>query len=255
MAVSTDGAAWALLNASPEVLAQIARTPELQPLAGARNSPIQAVVLTNGDIDHVAGLLSMREGQRFDIFALPPVLEALRANPIFSALSAAFFIEAVAGEEFTAAGLHFTLFPVPGKVPLYQESGHVEIGSQRGETAAVAVRDGAHTLLYVPGCASLTPELEERLSGADAVLFDGTLFTDDEMVRAGLGPKTGRRMGHMPISGAGGSLDMLAGLKARHKVYVHINNTNPIWISGSPEREAVEQRGIAVAHDGMEIVL
>lgn len=255
LAVSADGASWTLFNASPDILTQIARTPELQPFEDGRNSPIRAVVLTNADIDHIAGLLSLREGHRFEIFALPPVLAAIRANPVFSALSAAAFIEAVPDEAFTVTELSCTLFPVPGKVPLYQEGARVDVGSQKGETAGIAVGDGAHTLLYVPGCAHLTPPLEARLAAADAVLFDGTLFTDDEMVRAGLGAKTGRRMGHMPISGEGGSLDFLAGLKAAQKIYVHINNTNPIWISGSPERRAVEDRGVAVGYDGMEIVL
>ena len=106
----------------------------------------------------------------------------------------------------------------------------------------------------MPGAAAVTPALRERLSRADAVLFDGTLFTDDEMIRAGLGDKTGRRMGHMPVDGPDGSIAALQGLSAR-RIFVHINNTNPILIEGSPERETVERAGFAVAADGLEIGL
>jgi pyrroloquinoline quinone biosynthesis protein B len=222
-----------------------------------RHSPIEAVVLTNGDVDHVAGLLSLRERQPFRLIALPPVLAALTENPIFEVLAGEVVerVEARPGVALAAAGLDIELFPVPGKAPLYREGADPVIGAETGETVGVMVRSGSGrgTLAYVPGCADLTPALLERLAQADALLFDGTLYTDDEMIAAGVGRKTGRRMGHMPIAGPGGSLERLRGLPARKKVYIHINNTNPVLVEGSAERRAVEAAGFEVAFDGLEI--
>jgi pyrroloquinoline quinone biosynthesis protein B len=153
-----------------------------------------------------------------------------------------------------AAGLTAELFTVPGKVPLYLERGEPEVGAESGATVGVEIAADGARLAYVPGAAAMTPALRARLERADAVLFDGTLFTDDEMIRSGTGPKTGRRMGHMPIDGAGGSLAALAGLPGR-RIYIHINNTNPIHVAGSPERRTAEAAGWEIAADGMEIVL
>jgi pyrroloquinoline quinone biosynthesis protein B len=153
-----------------------------------------------------------------------------------------------------APGISVELLAVPGKAPLFLETDDPAIGIESGETAGVMIRVGATTLAYVPGCAELTPALLGELREADVLLFDGTLFTDDEMIAAGVGSKTGRRMGHIPISGRHGSLEALGTLKAR-KVYVHVNNTNPILVEGSPERKVVESKGIEIAHDGMEILL
>ena len=220
-----------------------------------RHSPIAAVVLTNGDVDHVAGLLSLRERQGFRLVALPPVLAALQENPIFSVLAEGVVerVEARPGEPLGIGGLEFELFPVPGKAPLYREGADPVIGAESGETIGVMVRGGQGTLVYVPGCADLTPGLLERLGQADALFFDGTLYTDDEMIAAGVGQKTGRRMGHVPISGPDGSLERLKDLPARKKVYIHVNNTNPILVEGSAERMAVEAAGFAIAFDGLEI--
>lgn len=255
VAVSRDGKSWTLLNASPDVGTQIAATAPLWPSGKIRHSPIASVVLTNADIDHIAGLLSLRERQAFELIALPEVHTALARNPIFDIISAR-PVQAVPGEPLqTQDGLTIELFPVPGKAPLYLEGDDPKIGSEAGETAGVLVRDGNRALAYVPGCAELTPRVLARFEGADAILFDGTLFTDDEMIAAGVGEKTGLRMGHVPITGAGGSLETLARLNAGRKIYVHINNTNPVLIDGSPERLEVEHAGLEVAYDGMEIVL
>jgi pyrroloquinoline quinone biosynthesis protein B len=212
------------------------------------------VVLTNGDVDHVAGLLTLRERHAFTLFALAPVHALLAQNPIFGVLDPARVrrVEVAPGARFAAAGLELELFPVPGKAPLYAEEAEPEIGGETGETAGVFVHGAG--LAYVPGCAALTPPLLDRLHGAPVVLFDGTLYADDEMIRAGLGEKTGRRMGHIPIAGPGGSFAALAPLPGR-KIYVHLNNTNPLLIEGSPERLRVEAAGFEVAHDGMEIAL
>lgn len=258
VAVSGNAADWTLFNASPDLGAQIRATAPLWPQRGLRHSPIGAVVLTNGDIDHVAGLLTLREGQALRVFGLAPVHAALAANPMFAALNPAMVsrITVAPDERFAPTpGLSVSLVPVPGKVPLYLEGDAPAVGETDGSTAAAFVQSDRGTLAYVPGCASLPGDLIGRLRSADAVLFDGTLFTDDEMIAAGVGQKTGRRMGHMPITGPGGSLEKLRELPARAKAYVHINNTNPILIVGSPERRAVEEAGVGVSFDGMELEL
>jgi pyrroloquinoline quinone biosynthesis protein B len=255
LAVSADGRAWILLNASPDLGAQMRATPALWPETGElRHSPIAAVVLTSADIDQIAGLLNLREGHAFDLVALEPVQAVLAANPVFGVLAGARRVIAQPGQPVRLGGLEIELFPVSGKAPLYEEGDDSRLGSEAGEVCGVLVRSDGRTLAYVPGCAEITPDLRERLVAADAVLFDGTLYTDDEMIRMGAGVKTGRRMGHVPVSGEGGSLSFLSGLPGR-KIYVHINNTNPILIEGSGEHRAVRDAGVEIGWDGMEIVL
>lgn len=230
--------------------------PALWPAEGElRHSPIAAVVLTSADIDQITGLLNLREGHAFDLVALDPVHAVLAANPVFGVLAGARRVVAAAGQPVRLpGGLEVELFVVPGKAPLYEEGDDPRLGSEAGEVCGVLVRSGGRVLAYVPGCAEITPALRERLAAADAVLFDGTLYTDDEMIRLGAGVKTGRRMGHVPVSGEGGSLSFLSGLPGR-AIYVHINNTNPILIHGSGEHRAVRDAGVEIGWDGMEIVL
>ncbi|MGF1552196.1 MAG: pyrroloquinoline quinone biosynthesis protein PqqB [Paracoccaceae bacterium] len=249
----------ALINASPDLRAQIMARPALQPRDpdrfGLRDSPIASVLLTNGDIDHVAGLLTLREGQAFRLLATPGIHDVLRANPIFEALSAVVTREAVGlGEPFALLdGVEARLFAVPGKVPLYLEGETVETDLQGEQTVGVEIRAGGKRIAYVPGCARMTGRLAERLSGADVVLFDGTVFEDDEMRRAGVGTKTGRRMGHMAMNGADGSLAAFRDIDVGRRIFVHMNNTNPVWDPGSEARATVEAAGWEIAHDGMEI--
>ena len=257
LAVTGDGATWTLFNASPDLGQQIRATPNLWP-KGARHSPIGAVVLTSAEVDHAAGLLSLRERHPFRLIALEPVHAALDANPMFQALDRTVVERVIAqpGQAFTAtAGVSAALVVVPGKAPLYAEGESPVVGVEEGDTAGAHVTVGATQLAYVPGCAALRPSLFEKLAETDVLFFDGTLFRDDEMIRVRAGAKTGRRMGHIPIMGPGGSLEVLKALPARRKIYVHINNTNPILIEGSPERETVERAGFAVAADGLEIGL
>ncbi|MDQ4059879.1 MAG: pyrroloquinoline quinone biosynthesis protein PqqB [Pseudomonadota bacterium] len=258
VAVSADGDSWALVNCAPDVLAQIKATPALRPRTGLRHSPIGAVLLTNGDIDHVAGLLSLREGHSFSLHATPEIHAVLRQNSIFDVLSEtaverrnARFGEAI----HLAPGLEAEIFPVPGKTALYLEKGEVEIGGEGEATVGVELRANGASLVYVPGCARLSEALRQRLRGAALVLFDGTVWRDEEMIAAGVGTKTGRRMGHMPISGPEGSIAAFADLGIGRKIFVHINNTNPILVEGSAERREAEAAGWEVAHDGMEIAL
>jgi len=257
LAVSADGEAWTILNASPDLRAQVEATPALQPRRGVRDSPIAAVVLTGAEVDQVAGLLTLRERQDLTVLATAETLAALAANPIFGVLAASVVTRKVVARDQPFAlpgGLTAELFAVPGKVALYLEGDDPALATETGANVGVEVACGERRLIYVPGAAAVTAGLRERLARADVVLFDGTLFVDDEMIATGTGAKTGRRMGHMPVEGADGTLAALAGLTAR-RILTHINNTNPILVEGSPERRKVEAAGFEIAEDGMEIML
>jgi pyrroloquinoline quinone biosynthesis protein B len=256
VAVSADEKSWLLIGASPDLRQQVLATPALAPRGGNRHSPIAGVALLSADVDGIAGLLALREGHRFDLFAPPPILDVLAANSVFQVLDPALVrrVALAPGETHRCkGGLSLTLLEMPGKVPLYLED---RAAPAPADAAAYAVRieAGGRSLVVAPACAAITADLRDRLAGADVLFFDGTLYTDDEMRQTGVGTKTGRRMGHVPITGPGGSLDFLAGLSGR-RVYLHINNTNPILLDGSPERCAVERAGIEVAYDGMEVRL
>ena len=257
LAVSADGRDWVLINASPDLRAQIQATGLLHPQHGLRGSPISAVVLTGAEVDQVAGLLTMRERSNFSVYATAETLAVIAANPIFGVLASDLVSRQMAALSQPFAlpnGLHAELFPVPGKVALYLEEDEPELSAENGINVGVEITTGDARLAYVPGAAALNEALLERLGRADVVLFDGTLFDDDEMIRGGTGTKTGQRMGHMPVEGADGTLRRLDGL-ARRRILTHINNTNPILVHGSPERQKVEAAGFEIAEDGMEIVL
>jgi pyrroloquinoline quinone biosynthesis protein B len=255
LAVTADGTSWAVLNASPNIRQQLERTPSLHP-TGLREVPLVSVLVTNGDIDHVAGLLTLREMQPFTLYATAGIHEVLGANPIFDALNASVVTrETVAlGSPFMLApGLEATLFAVPGKVPLYMEGETVETDLMGEQTVGVRLEGGGTTAYYIPGCARMTDDLRARIDGGDMVFFDGTLWRDDEMVRAGLGQKTGKRMGHMSMSGPDGSIAAFVGMDIGRKIYVHMNNTNPVLRPLSAERAEAEAAGWIIAQDGMEI--
>ncbi len=257
VAVAMDDRRVVLLNASPDLRDQIAATPMLQPRGAERGSPIAAVLLTGAEIDQTAGLLMLRERQAFAIYATAETLKALAANPMFDVLAADLVTRNACriGAPFLLSdGLQAELFTVPGKVPLYLEGDDPERAAETEAHVGVDLVCDGRRLAYVPGCAALTPRLEARLARADVVLFDGTLFTDDEMIATRTGAKTGRRMGHMPIEGEGGSCAALATLRGR-RIYIHINNTNPIRIAGSSERRKVEAAGWEIAADGLKIAL
>lgn len=252
LAVALDGESWVVLNASPDLGSQIRATPALWPRR-ERHSPIGAIVLSGAEIDQVAGLLSVRERHPFDLIALAPVLDAIGANPMFEAVPARRVTATASTAMALAGGLTVELFPVPGKAPLYLEDRDPRLESEAGETAGIRISGDGRSIVYIPGCAALSDSVRAKAESADAVFFDGTLFTDDEMIRAGVGEKTGRRMGHMPMMGDGGSLSWLAGLPGTRKIYIHVNNTNPALIEGSPERLMIEAAGVEVAYDGMEV--
>ncbi len=269
-AVSAEGKVWVLFNASPDIRQQIAETPELQPEPDGplRSSPIKAVVLTNADVDHIAGLLSLRERQPLAVYATAQVLAALAANPIFNVLDPAVVPrrELPNGEfeildaEGGNTGIRIESFPVPGKVALFLEDSsrpEANYGSEKGDTIAIRLAgpSGAPPLFYVPGCVRVDMDLKQRLNGAACLLFDGTLYTNDEMISAGVGWKTGQRMGHLAMSGATGSIAALTDVAIGRRIFVHINNTNPVLDETSAEHAAVRAAGWEIAHDGMEIEL
>lgn len=255
VAFSANGSDWALLNASPDIRQQFADCPDLHP-TGLREMPLRSVLLTNGDIDHVAGLLTLREMQPFTIYATAGIHEVLDDNPMFAALNASVVTRktVMLGEPTEIApGLVATLFPVPGKVPLYLEGDVVDTELVGEQTVGVHLRADGQDTFYIPGCAKLSDDLRDRLREAALVFFDGTLWRDDEMVRAGLGSKTGKRMGHISMSGADGSIAAFAGLKVGKRVFVHMNNTNPVLRPNSAERAEAEAAGWIVGQDGMEV--
>ncbi|MGQ4274510.1 pyrroloquinoline quinone biosynthesis protein PqqB [Terrihabitans sp. B22-R8] len=258
IAVSADGENWALINASPDLRQQILQNPELRPSGDVRHSPIRSVVLTNGDVDAVAGLLTLRERQNLTLFATPASLDILAANTIFGVLDSA-LVERRSfafGSPFEAVvGVTVTAFPVPGKVPLYQEGADLVIGAETDSVVGLDIVANGRRLIFIANCAHVTDAIRTRAEGADLLMFDGTTFTDDEMPRLGLSHKTAARMGHVAMDGPEGSLAALAGIDVGRKVFIHINNSNPALVDGSPERAAVERAGWYVAHDGMRIDL
>jgi pyrroloquinoline quinone biosynthesis protein B len=266
IAVSADGVRWLLVNASPDLRQQLMQTKALWPREAPRHSPIDAVLLTSGEIDHVAGLLSLRESQAFTLWATPRILEILGENSIFGALNPDYVARKTfpLGRAFEPSGAHgalgFTVeaFPVPGKVPLFLESRNQgNLGGMPEETVGLEVtaKEGGARFHYVPGCARMTPELRARLKGSALVFFDGTLWQNDEMIKLGIGQKTGQRMGHMNISGADGTIAAFADLEVTRKVFIHVNTTNPVLDEGSPERAEITRAGWDVAEDGMRIQL
>ncbi len=268
VAVTTGDGRWLLLNASPDLRAQINASPALHPQAGTRSSPLAAVVATNADIDHVSGLLSLREAQPLAVYATPRVQRVLAGNSVFRvldptlvprremALDVPFRPQGADGRDL---GLTIEAFAVPGKVALYLEDAAAgpNFGSVAEDTVALKVteeRTGA-AFFYAPGCAALPVWLADRLRGAALVLFDGTTWTDDEMLRLGTGTKTAARMGHISMSGPEGSIAAFAGLDVARKCFIHINNTNPVLLDDSAERRQAEAAGWEITFDGMEIVL
>ena len=255
--MSVDGKEWALVNCSPDIREQISNSPHLQPQNGVRHSPIKSIVLTNGDIDHIGGLISLREGHSFTVWASKSVLQQLQSNDIFGVLNADLvkLHEIETGTEFLPLpGLKISSFDVPGKVPLYQETGTIPDVDRSGHTIGLHIEAESKRLSYVPGCGAIDSQLLSDLSSTDTLLFDGTVWKDDEMKAAGVGTKTGRRMGHIPVSGDDGSIQGLQSLGAHRRIFIHLNNTNPLLVEGSAERKQAEAIGWEVGFDGMEIM-
>lgn len=259
LAISHDDERWFILNASPDLRQQIGDTPALHPREGLRHSPIAGVVLTGGDVDVVAGLLTLRERQPFALHATHRIHAVLDANPIFEVLARDIVSRRVEALEtpFTLDGpLTARFFAVPGKVPLYLEvDGEPPPIVVDDTTVGLEITEGDKCMIFIPGCAAMTEDLRARIEGADIVFFDGTLWRDDEMIAAGIGQKSGKRMGHMSLSGPEGTIAAFAPIEAGRKVLIHMNNSNPVLLADSPERAEVEAAGWTVGQDGMEFIL
>jgi pyrroloquinoline quinone biosynthesis protein B len=268
IALSSDGEHWFLINASPDLRQQLIATPQLHPKGlRLRHSPIAGVILTNSEVDAVAGLLSMREGSPFTIYAHPRVLAILKANSIFNVLSETnvkrqpiVLDEAFEPElpDGSPSGIEIVPFAVPGKGAWYLEGkAHPAGDGVAGDTLGLRVGDkasGKH-LYFLAACAEATPELKGRLAGASLIFFDGTVWRDDELIAAGLGAKTGQAMGHIAMSGDNGAIAALADLGIDRKIFLHINNSNPALLRDSAERKTAEGAGWQIPADGMEITL
>jgi len=214
--------------------------------------------VTNGDIDHIAGLLTLRESQCFTLFSTGEIAELLHRNRIFDALNR----DQVARRPVLlkqafelVPNLVAELYPVPGKVPLFMEEGELETDLQGEQTVGVRLSSGDAVAHYIPGCAALTDELRGHLDGAGMVLFDGTVWQNNEMQAQGVGEKTGERMGHMAISGQEGTIAAFGGIDIERKVFVHMNNTNPVLDPSTEERRIAEAAGWTISEDGMELTL
>ena len=263
VAISADGVSWFLLNASPDIRAQIENFPPLQPSGHqGRNSPIEAVLLTNADLDHTLGILLLREGEKLQIHATANVRQALTEGislePTLKSFCGIEWIEPptkpqpLARRDGSTSGISYEAIPLPGKPPRFMKSRAV---SSPGNVVGYRIADEATggRLLFLPDVCELREDLQHSLPECDALLFDGTFWSENEMRDQQLGALTAADMGHVPISGATGSLNALAQLDVRHKIYTHINNTNPILIEDSPESAAVKAAGCVVGRDGMEI--
>jgi pyrroloquinoline quinone biosynthesis protein B len=264
VALSADGERWVLLNASPEIRAQIESFPGLHP-RGPRHSPIAAVVLTNGDLDHSLGLLSLRESHPLVIYATEQVRRGfVEGNVLYRTLERfpgqVTWNNLVLGQEVALAGVEgvtgllVEAVAAPGKPPVHLEG---LAGTDAGENIGLVVSERAtgRRLAYFSATAGLTPAMRQAIDRADCVFFDGTFWSSDELVALGLGTRRAEDMAHLPVGGANGSLQLLAGARAPRRLYIHINNTNPLLRARSAERAEVEARGWEVARDGMEFTL
>ena len=263
IALSADNVNWVLFNASPDLLAQYQAFPELQPGRAIRDTAIRSIVLMDAQIDHTTGLLMLREGRPLEIYSTDMVREDLSTgNPLFKVLEHYCGVHwrrlpTEAGNKFSVLGaeeLSFTAVPLKSKAPPY--SPHRD-DPREGDNIGLRITDprSGKVLFYAPGLGAIEPHLKPFLEEADCLLVDGTFWTDDEMIRLGISKKHARDIGHLPQSGNGGMMEVLAPLQAARKILIHINNTNPILDEDSAERRQLESLGIEVAYDGMDVQL
>jgi pyrroloquinoline quinone biosynthesis protein B len=270
VAISADGATWFLLNASPEIREQIESFRALWPRA-RRHSPIAGIVLTNGDLDHGLGLLSLRESHPLTLYATDAVRRGFTdGNVLYRTLQRfegqvtwrplVLGTPTPLGDGGGEGALTLTPFAVPGKRPIHLEgpgSGPATDEDNVGLLihAAGTGPAGARTMAYVPAAAAWTETLDRMLAEVDVVFFDGTFWSSAEMSATGVGTKRAEDMAHLPVGGPAGGLERLASLRGPRRVLIHINNTNPLLRDDSAERGQVEAAGVEVAFDGMEITL
>jgi pyrroloquinoline quinone biosynthesis protein B len=262
VAVSADSESWVLVNVSPDILTQLKVLPQLQPARKLRDTGITAIVLVDSQLDHTLGLATLREGSRLEVYCTASVqTDLMTGNPLFRILENYCGVNwheiNLGGGGFQIPGIkdiEFAAVSVTSKAPPYSPHRNAP---REDDNIALMIRDRAsgQSVFYAPGLAAVDSEAWESMSRAACLLIDGTFWTDDEMIRLGLGRKRGRDMGHLALSGDNGMLSYLRRLPGVRKVLIHINNTNPILDEDSPERREVEGAGVEVAYDGMEIVL
>ena len=260
-AVSADGSRWFLLNASPDVHDQLGRLTPGAP-NGYRHVPVEGIVLTDAELDHTLGIVLLREARQLQVLATDAVRRVIEDDSRILAVTRAFADVAVTElvpdrptglcyRDGAPSGLAVTCFPVPAGPPRFARE------ERPGHTVGLVIRDErtGGTCAFVPGCGGLDDELMNRLAATDLVLFDGTFWTDDELIGLRIGERTAREMDHLPISGPDGSLARLARLPSHYRVYTHINNTNPMLIEDGAERSLVESAGVRIGNDGMRFTL
>jgi pyrroloquinoline quinone biosynthesis protein B len=253
-----------LINASPDIRQQIDSFAGLHPSGTPpRSTPIQAILLTNAEIDHIAGLLSLRESQPLCLYSTGQVRDwVLNANTVFRAICRSPSQctwktvstpgqHEIIGVDEKDSGLRYEVFPVPGKPPAYLMD---LVSEAKEETVGYKITDtkSGRSFAYIPAIKQTEAGIAAMLGGCDCFFFDGTFWSDDELIHQGMGQRTALAMGHIPISGPEGSLAKLANLRNARRIYIHINNTNPILLEDSSERRAVEEAGWEVAFDGMD---
>jgi pyrroloquinoline quinone biosynthesis protein B len=262
VAISADGAHWFLLNASPDVRDQLRRLPNGEASSDVRHVPIEGVVLTDAELDHTLGLILLREGRHLPVYATAAVADILehdsRVLPTTRAFSEVpqtlLLLDqpvSLCHRDGAAAGLSVEAFAVPAGPPRFASH------DEHGHTIGLLVHELAsgRRCAFVPGCGGLDEALLHRLRGADALLFDGTFWEDDELIALGIGTRTARQLDHLPVAGADGSLRLLADLPCRHRIYTHINNTNPMLLEDSPQHAAVARAGLTIGYDGLQLLL
>ena len=257
IAFSADGVRWFLGNASPDVREQIAQLPHA-PVRGVRHVSVEGIVLTDAELDHTLGVTLLREGRLLQLISTSAIMHTIaedsRVLPVTQAFATVQTLEVELGDvvsldyrDGSASGLTIEMKAVRGDPPRFARREEV------GHTVGVFIRETrtGKCCAFVPGCGGLGPKLLARLDEAELLLFDGTFWTNDELDRLGISDRPALSMGHVPISGAEGSLASLSQLSCRQKVYTHINNTNPMLVESSPERAAVEAAGMIAGMDGM----
>jgi pyrroloquinoline quinone biosynthesis protein B len=260
-AISTDGERWFLLNASPDIRTQLACLPGTMP-AGVRHVPVEGIITTDAELDHTLGIVLLREARNLQLYATAAVRSILerdsRLLPVTRAFAEVMVTEMPLGTRIPlryrdgqSSDISVEAFTVAAGLPRFAS----EAGT--GHTVGLAIRDEVTggSCAFVPGCGALDSSLLARFEQTDLLLFDGTFWTDDELIRLGIADRRALEMDHLPVSGADGSLAHLTRLRRPVKVYTHINNTNPMLIERSPERQMVESAGVQVASDGMSFTI
>jgi pyrroloquinoline quinone biosynthesis protein B len=260
-AFSTDSQKWFLINASPDLRLQIESNPELQPnaLHGKRNTPIQGIILTSADLDQVLGLLLLREFQPLTVYATSLVRRTLEANSFFRMMERVpgqlTWVEIRPGEAFAMDDqLTCTPIPLPGSLPYYaRESGPLDAEEPGQASLGLLLEADGQRLAYTPSLPEVTCDIRNIYNSCDVILVDGTFWSDAELNRTHAGTPLARSIGHVPMSGEDGTLALLAGVTARQRIFVHINNTNPVLDSRTPEYKTVSDAGWQIGQDGWQL--